>query len=76
MHPNIEELTKETMVLGIGDRSLLADKRLFGFDESASVELEQLSLDEAERHFEKYRAGREQGIPADEVFRHVLAELS
>ena len=48
MHPNIEELAKETMVRDI----------------------------EAGHRLEGYRAGRVQGIPADEVFRRAIFELS
>ena len=76
MNPNIEELAKETMALDIEDRALLAGKLLLSLDEPTSSELERLWLDEAERRLEAYRAGRVQGIPADEVFRRAISELS
>ncbi len=76
MHPNIEELAKETMALDIEDRALLAGKLLLSLDEPTPSELERLWLDEAERRLEDYRAGRVQGISADEVFRRAVAELS
>jgi putative addiction module component (TIGR02574 family) len=77
MHPNIEELAKETMSLDIEDRALLAGKLLLSLDEPtpSDAEVERLWLDEAERRLDGYRAGRVQGIPADEVFRHAISEL-
>jgi putative addiction module component (TIGR02574 family) len=76
MNPNIEELAKETMALDIEDRALLAGKLLLSLDEPTSSELERLWLDEAERRLESYRTGRVQGIPADDVFRRAISELS
>jgi putative addiction module component (TIGR02574 family) len=76
MHPNIEELAKETMALDIEDRALLAGKLLLSLDEPTPSEVEKLWLDEAERRLEDYRAGRVQGIPADDVFSRAASELS
>lgn len=76
MNPNIEALAKETMALDIEDRAVLAGKLLLSLDEPSASELERLWLDEAERRLESYRAGRVQGIPADEVFRRAVSELS
>ena len=76
MHPNIEELAKEMMALDIEDRALLAGKMLLSLDELTPSEVERLWLDEAEHRLEGYRAGRVQGIPADEVFSRAISELS
>jgi len=76
MNPNIEALAKETMALDIEDRALLAGKLLLSLDEPTSSEVERLWLDEAERRLDDYREGRVQGIPADEVFRRAISELS
>ncbi|MDP2400558.1 MAG: addiction module protein [Actinomycetota bacterium] len=76
MNPNIEALAKETMALDIEDRALLAGRLLLSLDEPSASELERLWLDEAERRLEAYRAGLVQGIPADDVFRRAISELS
>jgi len=76
MHANVEQLAKETMALDIEDRAMLAGKLLLSLDEPTPSEVERLWLDEAERRLEGYRAGRGQGIPADEVFRRAISELS
>ena len=76
MNPNIEALAKETMALDIEDRALLAGKLLLSLDEPTPSEVERLWLVEAERRLESYRAGRVQGISADDVFRRAISELS
>lgn len=76
MNQNIEELAKAAMALDIEDRATLAGKLLLSLDEPTPSELERLWLDEAERRLDAYRAGRVQGIPADEVFRRAISELS
>ena len=76
MNPNIEKLAKETMALDIEDRALLAGKLLLSLDEPSPSEVERLWLDEAERRLEDFRDGRVQGIPADEVFRRAISDLS
>ena len=76
MNPNVEALVKEVMALDIEDRTLLAGKLLLSLDEPTPSEVERLWLAEAERRLEAYRAGRVQGIPADDVFRRAISELS
>lgn len=76
MQVNIEELSAASMQLGIEDRAVLAGKLLLSLDEPNPAEVERLWLDEAERRLADYRAGRVKGIPADEVFRRAISELS
>ncbi len=75
MQTNIETLTQETMALDIEDRAALAGKLILSLDEPTPSELDRMWLEESERRLEAYRAGRSQGIPADEVFRRALSEL-
>lgn len=76
MQTNIETLTQETMALDIEDRAALAGKLILSLDEPKPSELERMWLEESERRLEAYRAGRTQGIPAEEVFRRAISELS
>jgi putative addiction module component (TIGR02574 family) len=76
MQINIEELSAASMQLEIEDRAVLAGKLLLSLDEPTPIEVERLWLDEAERRLEAYRAGRVQGITADEVFQRAITELS
>ncbi len=76
MQTNIETLTQETLALDIEERAALAGKLILSLDEPKPSELERMWLEESERRLEAYRAGRTQAIPADEVFRRALSELS
>lgn len=76
MRINIEELSTASMQLGLEDRAVLAGKLLLSLDEPSSDEIERLWLDEAEFRLDAYRAGQVQGVPADEVFRRAISELS
>jgi len=44
-------------------------------DEPSVSEVERLWLDEAERRLDECRAGKVQGVPANEVFQRAIAEL-
>jgi putative addiction module component (TIGR02574 family) len=76
MLKNIEEISKATMQLDLEERAELAGKLLLSLDEPSPSELERLWLDEAERRLDDFRTGKTQGIPADEVFRRAISELS
>ena len=56
--------------------SRLAGKLLISLDEPSESEVEQIWLDEAERRLGEYRRGQVKGIPADEVFRKAIADIS
>jgi putative addiction module component (TIGR02574 family) len=53
-----------------------AKQLLMSLDEPSVSEVEQPWLDEAERRLYEYRAGKVQGVPANEVFQWAIAELS
>ena len=76
MLENFEEIAKATMQLDLEDRAMLAGKLLLSLDEPSPSEVERLWLDEAERRLEDFRSGKVQGVPAEEVFRRAIAELS
>lgn len=76
MLKNLEEIEKATMQLDLGERALLAGKLLLSLDELSTSEVERLWLDEAERRLEDFRLGKVRGIPAEEVFRRAIAEIS
>lgn len=65
----LENVVRQALSLELGDRAKLAERLLQSLDGLSEAEIEQLWLDEAERRLEDYRAGRSEGIPAEEVFR-------
>ena len=76
MFKSIDEIAEATMQLDLEERALLAGKLLLSLDEPSATEVERLWLDEAERRLEDYRLGKVQRIPAEEVFRKAIAEIS
>lgn len=76
MLKNLEEISEATMQLDLEDRTRLAGKLLLSLDEPSSAELDRLWLDEAERRLEDFRSGKVQGIPAEDVFRRAISQLS
>jgi putative addiction module component (TIGR02574 family) len=76
MLKNLEDIEKATMQLDLEERASLAGKLLLSLDEPSATEVERLWLDEAERRLEDFRSGKVQSIPAEEVFRRAIAEIS
>ena len=76
MPKRIEEVMAETMELNLEDRAQLVGRLLLSLDEPTESEVERLWLDEAERRLAQFRQGKVKGVPADEVFRRAIAELS
>jgi len=62
--------------LEFADRAKLAEHLLMSLDEPSEAEVERLWLDEAKRRLAAYRAGQTEAVPADEVFRRAITDLS
>jgi putative addiction module component (TIGR02574 family) len=71
-----KKIESEALNLDIQARAKLAGKLLLSLDEPTTSEVERLWLDEAERRLAEYRAGKVQGVPANEVFQRAIAELA
>ncbi len=65
--PDLDEILKDALSLGVHDRARLAEKLLESLDTLSEEEADRLWADEAERRLKEYRAGRMKAIPADEV---------
>ncbi len=76
MPTTMQQLEAEALKLDLHARAHLAGRLLLSLDEPSPSEIERLWLDEAERRLEEYHSGKVVGIPADEVFKRALAELS
>ena len=64
------------MKLSLEERAQLAGKLLLSLDEPSESEIERLWLEEAERRLKEFREGKVRGIPAEEVFRRAVADIS
>ena len=72
----IKKIESEALNLDIDARAQLAGKLLMSLDEPSASEVERLWLNEAEKRLNEYRAGKAHGVPAHEVFKRAVAELS
>ena len=76
METKLDELTTAALRLGIKERAELAGRLLLSLDEPSESEVERLWLEEAERRLGEFRSGKVRGIPADEVFRRAVDDIS
>jgi len=76
MGAKLDEIITAALQLSIEERAQLAGRLLLSLDEPSESELEQLWLEEAERRLKEFREGRVRGIPADEVFRRAMYDIS
>ncbi|HTY22019.1 MAG TPA: addiction module protein [Desulfomonilaceae bacterium] len=76
MESKLDEVITAALQLGIEERAQLAGRLLLSLDEPSESEVERLWLEEAERRLKEFRAGRVRGIPADEVFRRAMDDIS
>jgi putative addiction module component (TIGR02574 family) len=76
METKFNEVSTAALQLSIEERAELAGRLLLSLDEPSESELERLWLEEAERRLKEFREGRVRGIPADEVFRRAMDDIS
>jgi putative addiction module component (TIGR02574 family) len=76
MAQKIDEVTMAALDLSIEERAQLAGKLLLSLDEPSESEVENLWLEEAERRLKEFHEGSVRGIPADDVFRRAMDDIS
>ncbi len=72
-----EDLQAEALKLSTEEREKLVKRLILSLDQGPEPdpELEQVWAQEAERRYQEFLHGREEAIPAEEVFRAVRAAL-
>jgi putative addiction module component (TIGR02574 family) len=68
MAKTLSEIESEAMQLSRKERATLIERLIPTLDVGEDVEAEELWLQEAERRYEEYRAGRIASKPTDQVF--------
>ena len=68
MSRDIAKIDKEASGLPRQDRALLIERLLATLDQGEEIDAEEMWLDEAERRYQDYRAGRIGAKPAEQVF--------
>jgi len=76
MTTKLDEVIAAAMQLSIEERAQVAGRLLLSLDEPSDSELDRLWFDEAERRLREFREGSVSGIPADDVFRRAMDDIS
>ena len=76
MSDKMKEAIAATMQLSLEERAQLAGKLLLSLEEPSESEVERLWLDEAERRLDELENGAVEAVPADEVFRRAISDLT
>jgi putative addiction module component (TIGR02574 family) len=76
MSNQIDELITASMSLSLEERAELAERLLLSIDNPPESEIERLWLDEADRRLNVFRSVNSKTIPAEDVFRQALSDLS
>jgi putative addiction module component (TIGR02574 family) len=76
MGAKLDDVISAALQLSIEERAQLAGRLLLSLDEPSESEAEALWLEEAERRLREFREGRVRSIPADEVFRRGMEDVS
>ena len=64
-----EFVTRQALDLDLKERARLAERLLKSLDGVSEEEIQELWLDEAEHRIDEYRAGRLEGVVAEQIFR-------
>ena len=75
MARKLSEIESEAMQLSRQERAVLVERLLTTLDVSDDVDAEELWLQEAERRYQEYRAGRIASKPAGQVFEDAKKRL-
>jgi len=76
MTNQIDALVSASMSLSLEERAELAERLLLSIENPPESEIERLWLDEAERRLNIFRSGNSKTIPAEDVFRQAISDLS
>jgi len=75
MERTLGEVEGYAMELSLQDRALLVERLLATLDPGEDINAEELWLEEAERRYQEYRAGRVASKPANQVFDEAMKRL-
>jgi putative addiction module component (TIGR02574 family) len=76
MARSLKEVERDALALLPSDRAALVEHLLSTLDEGEDEDAEEAWLAEAERRYQKYRAGKTKAVPAEQVFAEAEARLA
>ena len=75
MASKLKEIEENALRLSPHDRAELAEHLIHSLDEAEDAEAERLWIEEAERRYKEYKAGKVEGILAELVFKEARSKL-
>jgi putative addiction module component (TIGR02574 family) len=75
MAMKVQEIEKEALQLSSRERALLAEHLIGSLEADTDPDAERHWIEESERRYAEYKAGRVKAIPADQVFKNARAKL-
>jgi len=75
MRMKVEEIEMEALRLSAHERALLAEHLIGSLETDADPDAERSWIEEAERRYAEYKAGRVKTIPAEQAFKNARAKL-
>ena len=75
MPMKVQEIEKEALRLSSHERALLAEHLIGSLETDTDPDAERYWIEEAERRYAEYKAGRVKAIPSDQVFKDARAKL-
>ncbi len=71
----LEDVTKQALLLPAEEKAILIDRLLQTFDTETLSDWDEMWFEEAERRYRELKEGKVSGVPAEEVFASIRAEL-
>ncbi len=75
MSPLTKELERQALQLSPEERETLADNLLRSLDDAPLTDIDQKWVEEAERRYNDFKAGKIKGIPGDQAFSQIRRDL-
>ncbi len=75
MSPRFRQIEEEALRLPPEDRESLAGVLVQSLEDAPTSEVDAAWIEEAERRYEKWRAGKTEGIPSPQFFPDIRREL-
>ena len=75
MTPLLEKIERQAKALSREDRERLAQDLMAGLEDSPLSEIDQAWIDEAERRYDDWKAGRTKAVPAERAIAEMRRKL-
>jgi putative addiction module component (TIGR02574 family) len=75
MPMKVKEIEEEALRLSSHERALLVEHLIGSLEPDDDPDAERVWIEEAERRYQEYKAGKVKSIPAEQVFKNARTKL-